>query len=303
VPDRPIADRATSVDLHLHSRFSDGDDTPEQLAVRCAEAGLRVVSCTDHDTVAGVAAFAAAAGAAGIRAVPGAELTVRWHDRETHLLAYFADPADPVLRDRIDAVRAADRRWWFAWFEQAARLGVPTSGAAAAAHFGADRVAYLGDYLDFFLDAAVGDPRFAAYPRGRHDEFRRDWCRAGRPLHRPWPARPGLAEAAGWVAEAGGVTVLAHPGRAVPAADAPARFAELRALGVAGAEVWTTWHQPAEIELFAALCARYDLVATVGSDYHGARLKPWAPAPGLVPVAPPDALGLVGALEARLPGR
>jgi predicted metal-dependent phosphoesterase TrpH len=298
VLDRPTATVRTTVDLHLHSTVSDGDDTPEELARKCVAAELGVAACTDHDSMAGFDRFRAVAEPAGITVVPGAEVTATWRDAEVHCLAYFMDPADGVFRDRLAGVHATEVRWWRTWFGQAADLGVDISWAAVADRFGADRVAYLGDYLDMFLAAASADPRFAGYERGgRHGEFIAEWCKPGQPLHVPRPWRPGLSDVVGWIRSAGGVAVLAHPGR-LPG-DPEVVLADLAGIGVAGFEAWTTWHDDADTGRVVAACDRFGLVATQGSDFHGGRLKPWSPAPGLVPSAAPDPFAIVESLYGR----
>jgi len=288
----------THVDLHLHTSLSDGDDAPGELAERCHRAGVRVAACTDHDTLAGAAAFGAAARRLGITPVPGCEITALWHGREVHCLAYFVDPGDAVLPGRLALVRGAELDWWRAWFRRAGAIGAPVTWADVEAKVGTDRVPYIGDLLDLFLVAVDGDPRFAGYPRGgRHDRFIGDWCRAGRALHVPKPWRPQLAEVAGWICDAGGVAVLAHPARSL--GDEPWRLDELRGAGLAGVEVWSTWHDPAQIRRLAEECCRLGLIGTQGSDYHGARLKPWVPRPGVVPEGAPDPTAIVDELAAR----
>ncbi|MFD5424229.1 PHP domain-containing protein [Streptomyces sp. NPDC127084] len=294
---RPVATAHTPVDLHLHSSVSDGDDSPAGLARRCVEAGLRVVACTDHDSVAGHEEFRTVAEAGGLTVVPGVEITARWGGQEVHCLAYFVDLADTAFHERVTGVRRAEVEWWRTWFEQAAALGVDLTWDTVTRRFGADRVAFLGDYLDLFLTAARDDARFAGYERGAgHDRFIAEWCRAGRPLHVPHPWRPELAEVADWIRAAGGVAVLAHPGRVQegPGTD----FADLRRLGVAGLEAWTTWHDPDVTERVLKVCDTHGLLPSQGSDFHGGRLKPWSPAPGLVPEAAPDPMALVDRLHA-----
>lgn len=292
---RPLATVRTVVDLHLHSTISDGDDDPADLARRCVEEGLQVVSCTDHDSMAGYDAFRAVAEPAGLTVVPGVEITARWHGREVHCLAYFVDPADTDFRARVEQVHRARVDWWKTWFARAERIGVPVSWPAAARAFGADRVAYLGDYLDMFLAAAHDDPRFAGYEQGgTHDRFIAEWCQPGQPLYQPGAWRPELAEVVGWIRSAGGAAVLAHPGR-LPGDP----LLELAGIGLAGFEAWTTWHDEADTARVVAACEQVGLVATQGSDFHGGRLKPWSPAPGLVPSAATHPLRTVEALRER----
>ncbi len=99
------------VDLHCHSRLSDGELSPEELAERLAQAGVAFAALTDHDTVEGLANFRAAADRRGIGCVTGLELTVRCHDKEAHLLAYGLDPHCPELLAILESLRHwRDRR-------------------------------------------------------------------------------------------------------------------------------------------------------------------------------------------------
>ncbi|MFI2606483.1 PHP domain-containing protein [Kitasatospora sp. NPDC018619] len=296
---------ATPVDLHLHTRCSDGDETPAELARRCVAAGLRVAAVTDHDTVAGVAAFERAAGGR-LTVVPACEVTTEWRGRETHCLAYFVDPGDEAFRRRIGRLHDAELAWWGAWTDRARALGVPLDRAGVERRLGGGRVAFVDDYLALLLEAARDDPRFAPYADGE-DRFARlaaDWCRPGQPLYVEHPVMPGLVEVLSWVEQAGGVAVLAHPGRltaGLDAAEAAALLEPLRAAGLAGLEVWTSWHTPADSTRLAAVAERLGLVATAGSDYHGTRVKPWAPSPGLLPALPADPFAVLDALHDRRP--
>lgn len=296
---------ATPVDLHLHTRHSDGDEAPAELAQRCVDAGLRVAAVTDHNTVAGVAAFERAV-SGRLTVVTGCEITTTWRGAETHCLAYFVDPHDLPFQARIGAVHDAELAWWRAWTDQVRSIGVPLTWDAVAQCIGGDRVAYVGDYLALLLETAHGDPRFAGYRSEVHGQLVADWCRPGRPLHLEHPAKPDIIDVLSWVHDAGGVAVLAHPAESVSGLGAPesaALLQPLREAGLTGLEVWTSWHQPADSARLAEVCERLDLVATAGSDYHGVRVKPWAPRPGLLPALPTDPLATIDALHDRRPVR
>jgi predicted metal-dependent phosphoesterase TrpH len=300
VLDRPVATVRTEVDLHLHSVVSDGDDQPGDLAAKCVDAGLRVVACTDHNSVAGSAEFGAVARTAGLTVVPGSEITARWGGQLVHCLAYLMDLDDTEFLGWLDRVHSAEVTWWRDWFGRAGEIGVPIGWADVVARFGDDRVAYLGDYLDLLLTAAheAGDQRFTEYETGgRHDRLIADWCGPDGALYVPRAWRPGLPEVVDAVRAAGGVAVIAHPGRIRAGEETP--LDQLPALGVAGLEAWTTWHAPADTRRVLDACDALDLVPTQGSDFHGGRLKPWAPAPGLVPEAGPEPGTIVDRLAAR----
>ena len=89
-------------DLHLHTSFSDGADTPEQLVERAKTLGLAAIAVTDHDTIAGLARAAHAAGEAEIAFLDGVEITASYDGREVHVLGLGIDPACAGL---IDALR------------------------------------------------------------------------------------------------------------------------------------------------------------------------------------------------------
>ncbi|MGW1073089.1 PHP domain-containing protein [Streptomyces sp. NPDC002537] len=296
------AHRTTPADLHLHTRHSDGDESPAELARRCLAAGLRAAAVTDHNTLSGVGEFTRAVHGA-LTVVPGCEITTEWRGEETHCLAYFVDPGDPRLLRGLRRVHDAELEWWRAWTDRAQHIGVPLTWDRVTDRLGGDRVAYVGDYLTLLVEAAGDDPRFTPYTPASYDRLRADWCRPGKPLHieRPW--RPHLPEVLHWIAEAGGVAVLAHPARALDAADETptALLKPLHDTGLAGLEAWTSWHTPAQSAHLAQVCAELGLVATAGSDYHGPRVKPWVRGPGLLPALPPDPMAVLDALHEQRP--
>jgi predicted metal-dependent phosphoesterase TrpH len=294
--------RFSPVDLHLHTRVSDGDDEPPRLAEACVAAGVRVAAITDHNTLAGIAPFRAAIGNR-CRVLTGCEITTRWRGDEAHCLGYLIREDDPRLTARLKLVHDDELRWWREWVRRAQRIGVRLNWAQVQRRLGAGRVAYPADFVDLLLETVGDDPRFRDYRPGDHRRLAAQWCQPGQPLHVPEPWWPQLTEAIGWIHEAGGVAVLAHPSRLLDLSDVVAiqELATLRGAGLDGVEVWTTWHTPAESARLARLCTELDLLTTIGSDYHGIRIKPWAARPGWVPALPPEPFALVEALADRCP--
>src|SRR4030095_12759319 len=84
-------------DLHLHTSFSDGTYTPEELVTHAQRHGLKTLALTDHDTVEGCTRMALACDQAGLEFIPGTELTTDLHGQELHLLGYFIDAQNPRL--------------------------------------------------------------------------------------------------------------------------------------------------------------------------------------------------------------
>ena len=79
-------------DLHTHSRASDGSYRPAQLIRLAEEAGLSAIALTDHNTLAGLPEFLAAAEGSSVRAIPGIEFSTDWEDAELHIVALFVRP-------------------------------------------------------------------------------------------------------------------------------------------------------------------------------------------------------------------
>src|SRR5512140_1229669 len=112
------------IDLHSHSRASDGQYAPAELAEKIARAGVSVWSLSDHDTVAGLGAAAEASGRLALRLVPGIELSAFLERREIHLLGHFVDPEHPGLKRFEDELAVHRRDRMHAIVEKLAALGV-----------------------------------------------------------------------------------------------------------------------------------------------------------------------------------
>ena len=248
------------IDLHTHSAVSDGTDPPDELIRQAAEADLDVVALTDHDTVAGWDAAAAAAQQHGLELVPGIEISTRLGRVGVHLLAYWPDPADEELADELLEIRVDRMR------------RVERIVAALRAH---NVPVTVDDVLaEAESAAAVGRPHVAdALVRkgivvDRSDAFTQ-WLGEGRPGYMPKHA-PELDDAIGLVRGAGGVPVLAHPwGRSSRAALTPAVIEGLARIGLAGLEVDHEDHDEGTRARLRALARELDLAITGSSDHHG----------------------------------
>ena len=245
------------IDLHLHTTASDGLCSPRELVERAAAAGLTTLAVTDHDTMAAVAEVAALAGAAGIRFVPGIEITAIENGADVHVLGYFLDPASPPLTTFLVAQRESR---------------IERVRAIAA------RLAALGVHIDTgpLLEAAtrgdggsVGRPQVAralvaaGHAVDTNDAFER-WLGRGRPGFVP---RSGARaeEVIRIIHDAGGLASLAHPG--VTKVDS--RLAALRDAGLDALEAYHSDHDPEMRDRYLRVARELDMLVTGGSDYHG----------------------------------
>lgn len=249
-----------TIDLHAHSTASDGTDTPGELVRAAAAAGLDVVALTDHDGTGGWDA-AAAALPAGLRLVPGVELSAEWQGIPLHVLGYLFDPTyEPLVAEmsevRDSRVRRARRiveamvadGHPVSWERTLARAG----GAVGRPHIASELVeaGLVPTVSAAFTDAWIGSG-------GRY--YRREH-------------KVAALQAIRLLRDAGGVTVFAHPrahGRGEVVDDAA--IAAMRDAGLAGIEVDHPDHDEATRAELRTLAADLGLLVTGSSDYHGGR--------------------------------
>ena len=189
------------IDLHTHSRVSDGTDSPAELVRKAKAAGLDVVALTDHDTAAGWDEARQAADEVGIGFVPGIEMSTRVESSSVHLLAYLLDPTHPPLVAALAEVLSARNARVPAICAKLAELGVPVTEDDVRRHSGAAAATGRPHIADAMVAAGVvasRDEAFAAF------------LNPGRPAYVRRHAVP-VEEAIGHVREAGGVAVIAHP--------------------------------------------------------------------------------------------
>jgi predicted metal-dependent phosphoesterase TrpH len=248
------------IDLHTHSRASDGTDTPAELVRTAAEAGLDVVAITDHDTATGWVEAAEAAQRHGIDLVRGMEISTGHIGVGVHLLAYLPDHTHPPLDEALAKVLAGRNSRVPAMLERLRGLGIDID---------ADDVRRVSDGT-----AATGRPHVAdtlvelGVVDDRTDAFRQ-YLNPGRPAYVDRYAAP-LLDTMRAVIDAGGVTVIAHPwGRHGPDQPDEAGLATLKEAGLAGIEVDHQDHDVDDRARLRAIARNLGLVVTGSSDYHG----------------------------------
>ena len=248
------------IDLHTHSRVSDGTDSPTELVHSAKAAGLDVVAITDHDTADSWDKAAAAAAEVGIELVRGIEISTKHARHGVHLLAYLPDRTYQPLREELDRVLAGRDGRLPLMLDRLARLGIEVSLE--------DVAAVSGDA------AASGRPHVAdalvakGYVRSRDEAFNL-YLGAGKPAYVDRYAAP-LEPMIRTIAAAGGVSVIAHPwGRSAHEQPDEAAISTLVDAGLSGLEVDHQGHTPAVRKKLRVIARNLDLVVTGSSDYHG----------------------------------
>jgi predicted metal-dependent phosphoesterase TrpH len=276
------------IDLHTHSSASDGSDPPARVAELAAAAGCRAVSLTDHDRLDGLGEAAARAEQLGVELVPGCEISCQ-HEATMHLLVYFVEDGDGPLPDALRRLQRArdDRNRRLA--THLAGLGLPVTYDEIMAEAGGK---------------GAGRPHVAAIlvrkgVVGSVQEAFDVWLGKGRPGYLD-KERLTIAEAIRLARASGAVTSLAHPlTLGLEPAALESATAELAELGLTGLEAIYGRYTPEERADLAALAARHGLVATGGSDHHGAYKPDIGVGVGTGDLQVPDAA--LDELRARIP--
>ncbi|HHU36820.1 MAG TPA: PHP domain-containing protein [Treponema sp.] len=248
------------IDLHTHSRASDGSMTPEELVLHAGKSGITVLALTDHDSVSGIEEARTAAKSEGIIFVPGIELDISWHPGECHLLGYGVGrtPSDlgPILLD-INAKR------------RERNLQIVESMRAGGIDIDLERVEAIAD------GGTVGRPHLARFlaesgvVKNVQQAFDK-YLATGRPYYVDRESI-SLEEGIAIITESGGIPVLAHPlSLYVSWGRITEILASFRDKGVRGLEAWHPGTKKRSCERLEALARDLGMFVTGGSDFHGA---------------------------------
>ena len=249
------------VDLHLHTTVSDGALRPEELVRAASIAGIQVMAVTDHDSVDGIRDAERAASDLSIQVIPGIEVSASLDGDDVHVLGYFLDPGDRVLREalsRLQEGRVAQAR---SMVERLAELGWPLDW---------DRVMAIAQ------GGSIGRPHIAralierGYVGSVDEAFSRFLRRGGPGYVEGQKLLP--QEAVSLIKEAGGVPSLAHPiivGASDYRLDLDRLLPVMVEAGLDGIEAYYKGYTPEVTAFLFGLASRYRLVPTGGSDFHG----------------------------------
>jgi predicted metal-dependent phosphoesterase TrpH len=244
------------IDLHMHTTASDGRSTPSQLVAEVVAKGITTMAVTDHDTTGAWDEVSAAALVAGVRCIPGIEITAVADGRDVHMLGYFFDHQNTELVTFLEQQRIDRKRRVQDIGERLARLGVPVDLEAAMAS-GQMRGKALGRPV---VAAALIQAGHVADIAEAFDKYLSEGQAA-------FIERVGISpvEVVALVARAGGVASMAHPGKTGKDHLIPA----LVDAGMPAIEVYHSEHDEAATARYRDMADRFGLIATGGSDYHG----------------------------------
>jgi predicted metal-dependent phosphoesterase TrpH len=241
-------------DLHLHTQFSDGTFTPEELVLHAQKNGLACIALTDHDTVEGCARAAAACAAVQMDFIVGSELTAEHDDTEVHIIGYCLDPQNPLLLERIAKFQSGRQQRIHEMCAALNRLGVPIMAEAVFALANCKSPGRPHVARTLVKEKLIGNL----------DEAFDRFLKKGRPAWVPKTKMSAL-EAVELIHQAGGLAVMAHPGLNRTDDVIPA----LVDAGLDGIECFHTKHSTVMSERYLEIAEKYGLLVTGGSDCHG----------------------------------
>ena len=251
------------IDLHSHSLYSDGSDTPEKLVEKALQVGLSALALTDHDTVRGVRHAVAAAEGTNLEIIPGVELSTFYKRGEVHIVGLFVDCTNKTFTNELGQIcfiREERNR------KMCARLnimGVDIDYDNLIEIYGSKTItrAHIADYM---VNNGI--------IKERHEAFDK-YIGSGCPAHIRWEkitAEHGIEI----IKNAGGVPVLAHPvAYKLTDSELEELLVHLKKHGLEGVEVYYSTNSTSFTDKTFHLAKKHGLLMSGGSDYHG-RTKP-----------------------------
>lgn len=252
--------RKLNVDLHCHSNVSDGVLSPAQVAARAKANGVDVWALTDHDEVDGIPEARAAASALGLTYIPGVEISVTWAGKTIHIVGLQIDETNQALVQGLIATRGGREPRAREIAAQLAAVGISGAYEGALKFVGnpdlISRTHFARHIVELGVCKDIGDVFKKYLIEGKPGFVEHRWAT--------------LAQAVTWIRGAGGIAIVAHPGRYnLTDLAMDALFDEFKQFGGSAIEVLTGSHTPDQHDYYAKVARKYGFMASRGSDFHG----------------------------------
>ncbi len=270
-----------NVDLHCHSTVSDGLLPAAEVARRAAANGVDMLALTDHDELGGLAAARSVADDHGMRFVNGVEVSIEWGGLQIHILGLGFDADDPSLNAGLSSIRSGRAERAQRMSADLARIGIHGCFDGAMRYAENPNLIGRSHFARYLVECGVSKDVRSVFE---------SYLVPGRPgyVEHRWAT---LKDSVDWILGAGGVAVVAHPGRYKLSRSELRRFlGEFKDHGGRAIEVVSGSHSADNVILFSRFAREYGFMASRGSDFHGpgeslVDLGNLAPLPeGLIPV-------------------
>jgi 3',5'-nucleoside bisphosphate phosphatase len=251
--------QSLNVDLHSHSVVSDGTLLPEALAKRAQANGVQLWALTDHDEIKGQKAAQQAALAVGMGYLTGTEISVTFAQSTVHIVGLGFDANNATLNAGLTQTRGGRETRARAMAAQLMQAGIVNAYDGALRYVANPELISRTHFARHLVESGVCQDTYEVF---------RKYLVPGKPgyVAHCWAH---LGEAVRWITQAGGIAVIAHPGRyKFTANEEYALFTEFIAHGGQGVEVITGSHTAAHYAKYTAMAQEFDLLASRGSDFH-----------------------------------
>ncbi|MEI7426870.1 MAG: 3',5'-nucleoside bisphosphate phosphatase [Betaproteobacteria bacterium] len=248
-----------NADLHCHSIISDGTLTPEDLALRAHKNGVQLWSLTDHDVIGGQKRAQLAAQNLGMKYLGGVEISVSWMGQTIHIVGIGIDPENPTLIEGLRKTRDGRSARGKEIARQLEVIGIPGVYEGALTYAGNPELLSRTHFARYLVEKKVC--------RSIDDVFK-NYLVEGKPgyIGHEWAS---LEESVEWITAAGGIAVIAHPGRyRLSDMQKHELYQAFKNAGGKGIEVITGSHTPSQYEEYAKIAQQYGFYASRGSDFH-----------------------------------
>ena len=247
-------------DLHCHSTASDGMLPPSAVVARAHANGVTTLALTDHDGLSGLPEAQVAADMLGLSLVAGTEISVEWNAHSVHIVGLCIDSQNPVLVGGLDNIRAGRSNRAERIAAELEKVGFNGILERTMTYVGNPELVSRAHFARALVD--MGSCREVKQVFDRY-------LTPGKPGYVPHPW-PSLQEALGWIKAAGGVAVIAHPGRyRMSNKELGKLFESFRDLGGEAIEVASGSHTPEQVAHFGRQARHYAFMGSQGSDFHG----------------------------------
>lgn len=248
------------VDLHSHSKASDGLLPPAELAQRAAANGVDILALTDHDDLGGLTVARATAEQSGVRFIDGVEISIEWGGLQVHIIGLDFDPRDQALNAGLASIRSGRVARAQRMSAEMEKIGISGCFDGAMRYAENPSLISRSHFARYLVEIGVSrDVRsvFESYlVPGKPGYVTHHWAT--------------LDEAVRWIVGAGGIAVIAHPGRyKFSRVELRNLLDEFKGIGGRAIEVISGSHSQENVIQFSRLAREYGFLASCGSDFHG----------------------------------
>ena len=248
-----------NADLHCHSVISDGTLTPEVLAERAKANGVNLWALTDHDELGGQQRAKAAASALNLDYLAGVEISVTWMGQTIHIVGLGIDADHVGILEGLRRTRDGRGNRAKLMGEQLLKVGIPGAYEGALHYAGNHELISRTHFARFLVEQGVCKDTEHVF---------KNYLVEDKPGYVPhmWAK---LDDAVAWIKAAGGVAVIAHPGRYnFNAMQMDELYKHFKDIGGLGIEVITGSHSPDQYLIYGKIAQQYGFLASRGSDFH-----------------------------------